>query len=191
VREYIIALSRSVRYMFAAGFHTVPIVEEIRHVENYIEMQELKYPGCVFCYCDLPSELERWKIPQMLIHTIIENEYKYAVSVEKVLTVLIKISTVEFDGDDVLLIEIEDDGDGYPREVLALINGKMEKYDENGERVGLRSLKRMMELMYGRNDLIEFGNTLPHGCFNRIRVPKKAKRELGKDEGSSDADSNR
>ena len=36
-------------------------------------MQELNYPNCVFYYIDIPEELEEWRIPQMLIHTVIET----------------------------------------------------------------------------------------------------------------------
>ena len=51
------ALSRNIRYMFKSGLHTVPVEEEIRHIENYFEMQECKYPGCIFHFIDLPQAL--------------------------------------------------------------------------------------------------------------------------------------
>jgi sensor histidine kinase YesM len=178
IKNYIEALSKNVRYMFRAGFHTVTIKEEIRHVENYFEMQELKYPECIFYLIDLPQELEEWKIPQMLIHTFIENEYKYAVSMDTTLTILIKVSRQQYKGEETLLIELEDDGKGYPKEVLDYMNGITEKTSEKGERIGLWSIKRMMELMYEREDLVSLANIDPHGCLNRIYVPPKAKHEL-------------
>lgn len=178
IQEYINALSKNVRYMFRAGFHTVPVKEEIRHVENYFEMQELKYPGCIFSMISLPEQLEEWQIPQMLIHTFIENEYKYAVSMGETLTVLIKISEQSYQGENMLLIEIEDDGKGYPPEVLDYMRHDEGMSGEKGERIGLRSIKRMMELMYERKDLVLLSNIEPHGCMNRIYVPKVAKHEL-------------
>lgn len=178
IRKFIDALSKNIRYMFNAGFHTVSVKEEIRHAENYLEMQELKYPNCVFLLVDLPHELEDWKIPQMLIHTFLENEYKYAVSPNRTLTVLIRISRQDYNGEETLLIEIEDDGKGYPEEVLSYMSGVSGKMGEKGARIGLWSIKRMMELMYERNDLIKLENINPHGCMNKIYVPKNAKHEL-------------
>ncbi len=178
IQEYINALSKNVRYMFRAGFHTVSVREEIRHVENYFEMQELKYPGCIFYLVDLPERLEKWQVPQMLIHTFIENEYKYAISMGETLTILIKISTQIFQGEEMLLIEIEDDGKGYPQEVLQYMNGEAEHSCKKGERIGLWSVKRMMELMYARKELVQLSNIEPHGCMNRIFVPTKPVREL-------------
>jgi sensor histidine kinase YesM len=179
INQYITSLSKNIRYIFRAGLHTISVKEEINHVKNYFEMQELKYPGCIFYLIDLPAELEDWEIPQMLIHTFIENEFKYAVSMDKILTILIKISLeTTIMGEELLLIEIEDDGKGYPQEVLDYMNGITKKVSEKGSRVGLWSIKRMMEIMYERDDLITLENIKPFGCLNRIYVPRNAKHKL-------------
>lgn len=178
INKYISSLSKNIRYMFRAGLHTISIKEEINHVENYFEMQELKYPGCIFYLVDLPTDLENWEVPQMLIHTFIENEFKYAVSMDKILTILIKISLQSVMGEDMLLIEIEDDGKGYPEEVLDYMNGKTKKVSVEGNRVGLWSIKRMMELMYERENLVILDNIKPFGCINRIYVPRSPKHKI-------------
>ena len=171
IRTYVDALSRNIRYMFKSGLHTVPIEEEIRHVENYFEMQECKYPGCLFHFIDMPQELRGWLVPQMLVQTFVENEFKYAVSMDSVLTLLIHVSKETYQEQEMLLIRIEDDGKGYPEDVLRYMNGDAPHPDNDGERVGLWGVKRMMELMYERTDLIELRNVEPHGCLNLIRVP--------------------
>lgn len=178
INDYINSLSKNVRYMFRAGLHTVPVKEEINHVKNYFEMQELKYPGCVFYLIDLPKELENWPIPQMLIHTFIENEYKHAVSMDNILTILIKISMQTYQDEDMLLIEIEDDGKGYPEEVINYMNGGLNKTSADGSRVGLWSIKRMMEIMYEKDNLIKIENIMPSGCLNKIYIPKTPKHKL-------------
>ncbi len=171
IRTYVDALSKNIRYMFKSGLHTVTVAEEIRHIENYFEMQECKYPGCLFHFVDLPQDLRDWQIPQMLIQTFVENEFKYAVSMDNVLTLLIHISKETFDGQSMLQIRIEDDGKGYPQDVLDYMNNAVPRPQDDGERVGLWSVKRMMALMYERQDLIELSNIEPHGCLNIIRVP--------------------
>ena len=192
IQIYIDTLCKNIRYMFRSGFHTVPIVEEILHVENYFEMQELKYPDCVFHYINLPEELEQWKIPQMLIHTFVENIFKYAVDVDAVLTVLISVKLTEHAGEEMLLLTIEDDGPGYPAEVLAYLKSDREEASqdasqdaaEEGYRTGLRSMKRMMALMYDREDLFHVenifyeNNRIPHGCLNKLYIPRAARNEL-------------
>lgn len=178
IKGYVEALSKNIRYMFKSGLHTVPIKEEIRHIENYFDMQEFKYPNCAFYFIDLPPALESWRIPQMLIQTFVENEFKYAVSVDAVLTVLIKVSLDEHNGQTMLLLEIEDDGKGYPRDVLRYMNGQGRPRTTDGTRVGLWSVKRMLELMYERGDLLELKNVEPHGCLNKIWIPAEPVHEF-------------
>lgn len=178
IQQYISALSKNIRYMFRSGMHTVALGEEVAHVENYFAMQELKYPNCVFYYIDISEELKEWRVPQMLIHTIIENEYKYAVAVDKILTILIKASITKVQGEAFLLLEIEDDGGGYPNEVLHQFAENEMHVTSNGERVGLWSIKRMMNLMYEREGLFQISNIKPHGCKNAFLIPGEAVREF-------------
>lgn len=182
IRQYIQALSKNIRYMFASGMYTVHVKEEIRHVENYLKMQELKYPGCVFSYIELPSELEEWKIPQMLLHTLVENEYKYAISRNETLMLLIKASLVDVEGEQMLLIEVEDDGKGYPGDVLSYMNGEIKRQPSEGGRVGLWSIRRLLELMYDREGLFCLENVQPHGALNKIYIPRDVVHEIRRDE---------
>ena len=178
IENYISALSKNIRYMFRAGLHTVSLQEEVTHVENYFEMQELKYPGCVFYYIDIDPEVREWKIPQMIIHTIIENEYKYAVNINQMLTILIKASKADVNGEEMLYLEVEDDGAGYPKEVLHFFENQENTISKTGERVGLKSVKRMMELMYEREGLFTISNIEPHGCKNVFLIPAHAVQEM-------------
>ena len=173
IEKYINALSKNIRYMFSSGLHTVSVKEELHHVENYFEMQEMRYAGCIFYFIEMPEELEYWQIPQMLIHTLIENEYKYGISQGHSLMVLIKASVAVYDGEDMLLIEIEDDGKGYPEEVLTAINQDRAQQKEDGTRVGLWSVKRLLELMYDRKNLFLISNVEPHGALNQIYIPRR------------------
>ena len=177
IAKYIEALSKNVRYMFKSGLHTVELEEELKHVENYFEMQELKYPGSVFYFISVDDSLKKWQIPQMLIHTIIENEYKYAVSMDKNLSIFINIYTEDHEGENILCIEIEDDGKGYPAATLdAWKDNSLET--EDGSRVGLWALRKMLKLMYERDGLFEIENITPHGAKNRFLIPATPKQQV-------------
>lgn len=181
-RAFVDALSKNIRYMLKSSLHTVTAAEEINHVENYFAMQEFRYPNCTFHYIEMPPELGEWRIPQMLIQTFIENEYKHAVTTDSVLTILIKLSRISHQGEDMLLIEIEDNGKGYPDDVLLYMNGQEPRAADDGQRVGLWSIKCTMELMYERSDLITLSNIKPHGCLSRIMVPAAPVHEIRTDE---------
>lgn len=155
IRAYIAALSDNIRYMFKAGLHTVPIAEELDHLEKYLEMQEILYPGCVFCYIDRPQELMEWQIPQMILHTFLENKYKHTVKVGNILSIYIAVKEIQRQGQKALEVTIEDDGEMFPENV---IQKKWEINDQNGHGVGLYNVARTMEIMYGMPDLLKFDN---------------------------------
>lgn len=178
ITRYIDALSKNVRYMFKSGMHTVPLKEELAHVENYFAMQELKYPGCVFYMIEAEPGLENWPIPQMLVHTVVENAYKYAVSVEELLTILINVEKVKKEDREYLHIRIEDDGKGYDEELIQAFAEKKNPVTESGNRVGLWSLAHMLELMYEEEGLFCIHNAEVHGCVTEFRIPEKVVVEI-------------
>ena len=169
IRAYIAALSDNIRYMFKAGLHTVPIAEELDHLEKYLEMQEILYPGCVFCYLHRPQELMEWQIPQMILHTFLENKYKHTVKVGNILSIYIAVKEIQRQGQKALEVTIEDDGEMFPENV---IQKKWEINDQNGHGVGLYNVARTMEIMYGMPDLLKFDN-ISGGTKITICFPEK------------------
>ena len=181
IATYIGALSKNIRYMFSSGLHTVPLQEEIRHVENYFAVQELRYPDGVLYFVDMDDEVRDWPVPQMLIHTLVENEYKYAVSPGRQTMVLIKLKKAQWQGEEMLLIQVEDDGKGFPAAVLASINGDEAAPAGDGTRVGLYSIRRLLELMYDRKGLFVLSNVEPHGAMNQVYIPARPVNETKHD----------
>lgn len=130
IRTYIDALTKTVRYMFKGGLRLVPLKEETQNLENYFEMQQLRYPDCVFWYFDVEEEAMSWKIPQMLLHTFVENKYKYAVKIDNVLSILIQAKVLLKEGEEMLYIRVEDDGVGFPEQVMQYINSRAKVLQE-------------------------------------------------------------
>jgi len=95
-----------------------------------------------------------------------------------VLTILIRISKKIYKDEEMLVIEIEDDGKGYPQDVIDYMNGSIEYDEDTGSRIGLWSVRNMLELMYERGDLLEIYNTEPHGGKSRIYIPEKPLHEI-------------
>ena len=177
IRKFIDSLSLNVRYLFKSGLHTVPLREEADHVQNYIQMQEMLYPGSVFSYINIAEETRSCQVPQLIIHTMVENTYKHAVAVGKLTCILINARMEEKDGENMCHIQVEDDGDGYPQEFLEAMRAGEVKVREDGHGVGLWNLTHTLEIMYQRKDLIAFSNKEPHGSCVDIWIPRRAKRQ--------------
>lgn len=177
IREYIERLSRNVRYLFKSGLHTVSLSEETEHARDYIAMQDILYPGCVFSFIEMEEGLEDYPVPQLLIHTILENTYKHAVSMDHLTSILVSAKIEPHGNEDMCHIIVEDDGLGFPEEFLQDVKAGKVTVKENGHGVGLWNLKKTLSLMYRRGDLIEFSNKDPHGSRVDMWIPKRVKRQ--------------
>ena len=89
--------------------------------------------------------------------------------------------------EEMLCISIEDDGEGYPEEILKQFQaGEKPKPSEDGTHLGLWSLWEMLRIMYDRNDLMELKNAEPHGTRTIFYLPKEAINETGKKTSEGD-----
>lgn len=177
IREYIERLSKNVRYLFKAGLHTVPLSEEVEHVKDYIGMQNMQYPDAVFHFIEVDPALETYQIPQLLIHTMVENIYKHAVSVDRLTCILISAKPEEYKGEEVCHLSVEDDGAGFPQTFLDQMVAGDVQVSRDGRGVGLWNLKKTLSLMYHRDDLITFSNKSSHGSRVDMWIPRHAKRQ--------------
>ena len=156
IRRFLQALSVHVRYMLRTDESSITLGEELRHIEAYLDMQGIRYPNRIFQVIDVPEELESREIPHLLIYTIVENCFKYALGVED--TLFLAIQGEACAGG--FTVTVEDNGKGYPEEVIALINSEVlpEMTKEEKAHIGLRNVRRTMELKYGGRGKLTLSN---------------------------------
>lgn len=171
IRQLIDYLSNHLRYMFKGGLTQVQIIEEMQHVDNYIQMQVLRYPDRIFYMTDISEGVSTHKVPQYIIHTFVENTFKHALSHKEMLSVFIKAEQVVQDGTDFVRILIEDDGDGFPPEVVKKFSDENSTLQERGENIGMINIKQTLKLLYKRDDLLTICNIKPHGAQVQILIP--------------------
>lgn len=73
-----------------------------------------------------------------------------------------------------LMVEIEDNGKGYPESVIHAINTAESRKADDTSRVGLWSVRRLLELMYDKQGLFQISNVEPHGALSKMYVPAQA-----------------
>ena len=173
IHEFIQAFSRNIRYMFRVGLHTVSLKEEIANIEDYLEMQRILYKDCFYFYMEVPEMLEKWEIPQMLLHTFMENIFKHAVSIDTFTTIFLRCSLEKFDGISVLKIEIQNSGNHFRQEILERINEDAGKKENHNRGIGLIYTKEILSIMYDREDLLFLENEEAGNVKVTVRIPGK------------------
>ncbi|KWX70497.1 sensor histidine kinase [Paenibacillus jilunlii] len=176
IRQLIQCLSEHLRYMLKGGLAEVPMEEEIRHAENYIRMQEIRYPDQVFYMTEINEESRCVPIPQFMIQTFVENAFKHAMFYKEMLSIFIRVRSETREGSPFVKIEIEDNGGGFSAEWLN--NPEAEEAAEDGGRVGIANIRKTLRLLYKRSDLLKLSNAGQAGARVELWIPvQEARRE--------------
>lgn len=168
IRRYIDMLSVHIRYMLYGDMAMTTIGTELEHVNNFVQMKELCFPGCVFYMDDVAQpELLDIKMPKLMLLTIVENSFKYALNVYEMMNLLIKVDRWEEAGECFIRMIVEDDGNGYPEEMLQ----NFETFTGTSGGVGIQNVRDTFRLRYGRQGLVRIEKAVPHGARTVLLIP--------------------
>ncbi|OMG00500.1 histidine kinase [Paenibacillus sp. FSL R7-0337] len=171
IRRLIHCLSEHLRYMFRGGLMEVTMEEEIRHTENYIRMQEIRYPEQIFFMIEIQEEARQVPVPQFMIQTFVENTFKHAMFVQELLSIFIRVRMEQRDDSSFVSIVIEDNGAGFASEWLD--QPEREEAGEDGGRVGIANIRKTLRLLYKREDLLKLSNNQSTGARVELWIPVK------------------
>lgn len=179
IHAFIQIFSENIRYMFRAGLYTISLKEEVSNVKKYLEMQRMLYKDSFYAYFEVPEELEIYPIPQMMLHTFIENIFKHVIDINSFTTILLSCSIEEYCGEDMLKIQIQNTGKHYREEILRRINDNdiEESGNSTGEGIGLMHIKEILSIMYGNNHLLRLDNEGTDGTKVTVWIPEKEEKK--------------
>ena len=173
IRQYIDMLSVHIRYMLYGDMAMTTVGKELEHVQNFVQMKELCFPGCVFYMDDVASpELLDTPMPKLMLLTSVENSFKYALKLYEIMNLLIKVDRWEENGQAFVRLIVEDDGDGYPEEMLR----GFEQFTGSSGGVGIQNVRDTFRLRYGQPGLVRIKKAVPHGARTVLLIPTDEKR---------------
>lgn len=174
INKYISVLSNHFRYIFKGGLTEVPLKEELSHADNYIQMQQIKYPDNIYFMIDSDPQFDNIMLPHLIIETFIENIFKNAFTYQKFLSIFIKLDACNLDDKEFVQITIEDNGCGFPESYLK----DFECRKSTESHIGIQNIRRTLSLFYGRDDLLHLSNNRSGGATVKILIPLKKEKEI-------------
>lgn len=171
IQEMSLCLVKYFRFMFRSNLTFVSLKEELEHVQNYIRIQELRFPEQLACTIDYPLLLKDLKIPPLLIQTFIENSIKHGVTLEEPLHIYVSIELMETGLEPSVEIMIRDTGKGFSESVLNEIRLGNRVVDEQGEHIGIWNVKKRLLLLYEGEAAVTCYNGYPSGAVVEIKLP--------------------
>jgi sensor histidine kinase YesM len=133
--EVVLKLSGLLDYMiYKSNDKFVPLTKELEILTNYIELEELRYNNRLDLEHKLIGDPGSHKIAPLILLPFIENSFKHGASNDRT--------------NPKIRIKLEIDNDCLHLQVVNSIMGEKQDDKTLGEGIGLRNVKRRLELIY-------------------------------------------
>lgn len=164
-------LSVHLRYLLQQGTPFVTVSKELEFVNNYVDMQKLMTSKSLSLKCEIDEEAMLIEFPILLLQTFVENSVKYARNAKgSQLQIEISIKLRKTEEGNYLDITIRDNGQGYPGELLEVINQK-KPTEKEGLGIGVINLQNRIQIFYGDRASWYFENR--GGAVSELILPEK------------------
>lgn len=157
IQQYIILLSKHLRYIFQDNANLVKMEKELTSCQNYISLQKYNLNNPPDYTVNIDARVLKVPIPPITLLTMIENSVKHGTQIGSQLKITMTIVLLPSDDGDLVNITIHDNGPGFKTEMLQKLNSLLENSPEN-EHVGLINVIRRFQLIYGNQFGIAFSN---------------------------------
>lgn len=171
VAEISESLSELFKYNMQNSDKLVTISEEMTHINNYMKIQHHRFGERFILRQEVSSDAKNAFIPKLMIQPLIENAVKHGLANTKTGGL---IELIIFRKDNLLIIEVRDNGEGMDKETLKnvrenLVNRKIAQSEESG--IALGNIAQRLWLMYGESYSFEIDSKVNEGTSMRIVIP--------------------
>ncbi len=125
IESLTVSTTKYLRYLFQTNQDFTSLSDELRHIRDYLEIQELRY-GDTFHYSLVlvdPS-LKEAEIPPLILQTFIENIFKHCFSLDQSLVITVTIDYLA-GTKDFYKISVEDNGNGFNAAILQKLKNNL------------------------------------------------------------------
>lgn len=172
VEEMTLHLSGYFRFSTYADRDFVLLSEEQQMTEDYLRIQQIRFQNRFSYSISIPPYLKNALVPPMMLKTFAENSIKYAFATGEG-RLSIRADMRSIDGKAYLQVVIEDDGIGYPDDVLSHSwqNG-IPIYDTT-KHTGIINITERFSLLFGQKGSILLSNGPDGGARTELILPLK------------------
>jgi len=170
IADYASHLGSYYQYITRFADHEVSIEQEIEHIQNYVNIQKLRFGDRIAVeMSELPGEARGMSIAALVLQPLVENAYEHGLK-DKLADGRLRILMRWEEGG--LLFSVEDNGAGMDEEAIARLLAEIERADILEEARGLANTNLRLVMRYGPESRLNLLN-LPEGGFRAsVRIPR-------------------
>jgi two-component system LytT family sensor kinase len=156
-KDAITKLSNLMRYTLKIErSETVPLGEELRTIQDYLDLEKIRFEERLSYKIQSTSEADRVEIPPMMVQTLVENGIKHGISKITSGGELFVDAKTE---SSKLLIEIRNTGN-FNQDAL-----------KNSHGFGVSNTKHRLSLLYGENASLTLSNENQNTVLAKLSIP--------------------
>ena len=142
--------------------------EEVKLIENYLDIEKARFEERLKVTIDVPKDLEKMRVPSLILQPLIENAIKHGISENKNGGEVDIRANLENEKDEIFLkLSVTDSGAGKKTERISNSNG-----------VGLSNIRERLQSYYGKKASVTIENNHRQGTRAEIKLPVKAQTAL-------------
>lgn len=156
------------RVSLSRGKTIIRVSDEVRHAENYMNIQKIRYKNAFAVEFQIEEEIRQCCTVKLVIQPLLENAIYYGVE--------------GMDGDGEILVrgyrqgedlylEVKDNGIGMPKEVVDQLLTENNHAPKKGSGVGLINVHNRLRLRFGNAYGLEIESIPDEGTTVRIHLP--------------------
>lgn len=170
--QFIRTLSDHLRYTMQ-NKKSVPLREELKYVENYLQLTELRFPGCLKWEIQVSDACMNASVFPIVLLMITENTIKHNMIMGEELRISICGHMETKEGEPHIILSHLDSGSGFSEETLQYINLPVaqQKHDIDGHKIGTYNIVKRISLIYGEKAHVHFSNEPGWGAKTEIDIP--------------------
>ncbi len=146
IKQITLVTSRYFRYLLMNKNEEVTVGQELDCVDAYVQIQKIRYPGCIEFAVTADGVDRASALIPLLIQTFVENSVKHNVTFVQTLRISVDLRAEE----DKLTITVTDNGTGFSRESLDRLNADGDISDD-GKHIGIANVRQRLKRTYGEN----------------------------------------
>lgn len=171
IEQFTLMLGEYFKFITRNEANLVDLKSEVKHARMYTEIQNMRFSRRIRVeFHELPAELDKIKVPKLIIQPIIENAYKHSLE-NKVEAGILRVSFAQRDNE--VHIIVEDNGELLDEQEIKQIDERLKDTELQQELTGLVNIHRRIVLTFDQSSGLYLSKSNLNGLKVKVRLVLK------------------